>query len=102
MSVVEQEKSEVAALSAKLSGARKEISAKDAELNDLRNRVVKLEDKSTVEALKEKNDALEADLKDKAAVLADTEKQLAKAQRDLVAAGPALALIEAVNAAVKA
>lgn len=98
MSVAEQEKSELATLNAKLSGARQEIKAKDDELNTLRNRVVKLEDKSPVEKLKAENDQYASDLADFTARLADTEKQLAKAQRDLAGAGPALALVEALNA----
>lgn len=98
MSVVEQEKSEVAALNAKLSGARSEIRAKDKELNDLRNRVVRLEDKSITEELEGENKALAADLKETAVVLADVKKQLAKAQSDFAAAAPALALVEALNA----
>ena len=98
MSVLEAEKSEVAALSAKLTDARKEIKAKDAELNDLRNRVVRLEDKSVVDDLEESNAAQGATiafLSDRVAVL---EKELGKAERDLAAAGPALALVDALKA----
>lgn len=98
MSAVESEKAEIAALAAKLSSARTEIQAKDKEINDLRNRVVALEDKSPVGYLKAENAALGSELKDTSAKLVDTEKQLAKALRDVAAAGPALALADAVNA----
>ena len=75
MSSIEAEKSEVAALNAKLTGARTEIQAKDKELNDLRNRVVKLEDKSTVDELEKKNESLGSSLQDVSARLADVERE---------------------------
>ena len=98
MAVIEQEKSELAALNAKLSGARIEIQAKDRELNDLRNRVVALEDKSVTESLQSENEYLSGVVVDTSSQLADVEKQLAKALRDVAAAGPALALVDALNA----
>lgn len=97
MSAVETETSKVAALSAKLAGARSEIQAKDVELNELRNRVVNLEDVSVVDSLKAENAVLGADLRETAARLADVENRLAKALRDVAAAAPALALVDALN-----
>ena len=98
MSVIEQEKREVAALNAKLNGARDEIKAKNQELNDLRNRVVKLEDKSVTEKLTEENASLKIGLATADIVIADLDRALAKAQRDLAAAASAVALVEAIKA----
>lgn len=98
MSVLESEKAEIAALAAKLSDARKEIGEKNKVLNELRNRVVGLEDKSPVESLKVSNATLTAELAEASLKLADVEKQLAKAERDLAAAGPAIELAAAVAA----
>ena len=97
MSVLETEKQESAALSAKLEGARAELSMANKELNTLRNRVVKLEDASEADDLRSSNVALKASLADAQAALSNTSKELAKAIRDLDAAGPALALAAAIE-----
>ena len=94
---LEAEKSEIAALSAKLSGARDEIKLKDKELNDLRNRVVLLEDKSITEKLEVENDTLAVELLAAEASIEYLGKQIAKAERDLKAARPALDLAAAIK-----
>ncbi len=98
MSTVVEEKSEVAALNAKLGAARETIKTQDKELNDLRSKVVQLEDASVTDDLEEKLAAAEASLKDVTAQYESLVKQAAKQERDLKAAAPALALVEALNA----
>lgn len=101
MSVLEHEKAQIASLASKLEEARKTISAQSAELNDLRSKVVALEDASVVDALKLELAYAQNEASVQGDRTANLEKELAKAQRDLAAAGPALALAAAV-AAVKA
>lgn len=98
MSTVEAEKSEIAALSAKLSSVRADNQAKDKELNELRNKVVALTDQSPVVALEAEVASLGIELAQKTATLAAAQKTIDKQARDLGAAGPALELVAAINA----
>jgi chromosome segregation ATPase len=100
VTATETENAETAALSAKLAGARDTIRAQDKELNELRDRVVKLEDKSVVERLRADNDVLAANLRTANETVDFLNGGLAKAQRDLDHAGPAIELAAALKAAV--
>lgn len=98
MSVVENERSEVAKLAAKLDQARRDLRVVTDEANDLRNRVVELESKSPVEELQAKVEDLGRQLATSEAALRDANAGLEKAKRDLAAAGPALDLAAAIKA----
>lgn len=89
---------QLASVAAKLDVERKANKALSDELNSLRNRVVELEDKSVVAGLKDQIVSLTVELDQTAEKLKSAVAQNDKAQRDLKAAGPALALVEALQA----
>ena len=98
MSAVETQNEQIAKLSAKLSDARSELKAATSELNDLRNAVADLRAASEVPGLKAKVDQLQYENTATAAALKLASDGLAKAQRDLAEAGPAVALVAAIKA----
>lgn len=89
---------QLSAVTAKLDQERKANKVLSDEVNRLRNRVVDLEDKSKVDDLEKKVADLTAKLADMSAYADATGKKLAKAERDLAAAAPALAVVAAIKA----
>lgn len=88
---------QLASVASKLDAERKNNKVLSDEINTLRNRVVKLEDKSVTENLEAANSELKVRL---AAAVENNQSlfgQLKKAERDLSAAAPALALVEALQ-----
>ena len=88
---------QLASVASKLDAERKNSKALSDELNTLRNKVVKLEDKSVTEKLEAANSELTLKLAASEGHNESLSKQLAKSQRDLAAAAPALALVEALQ-----
>ena len=88
---------QLASVASKLDAERKNSKALSDELNTLRNKVVKLEDKSVTEKLEAANSELTVKLAASEGQNESLSKQLAKSQRDLDAAAPALALVEALQ-----
>lgn len=98
MSVLEAEKQEIAALTAKLEGARTELKTANDELNALRTKVAKYADLTPVEELEQQIAKLKSEVADGNVIIAGLEKRIEKQDRELVASGPARALVAAINA----